>query len=106
MRPRIASAFCEPACSLIENLLMIIRRAVAGDAQKIGAVFDAAAREGWTYLGDLACNPMFPPEEWDTLVVEHAPTNALMGAIDESGDVVGFTSVHTRSGAMCLLLGR
>lgn len=82
---------------------MIIRRAVAGDAQKIGAVFDAAVREGWTYLGDLARNPMFPPEEWDTLVIEHAPPNALLVAIDESGDVVGFTAVHAREGEMFLL---
>ncbi len=37
-----------------------IRRAVPGDAQEIGVVFDAAVREGWTYLGELAREPMFP----------------------------------------------
>jgi GNAT superfamily N-acetyltransferase len=42
-----------------------VRPAVASDAQKIGAVFDAAVRESWTYLADLAREPMFPPDEWD-----------------------------------------
>jgi hypothetical protein len=50
-----------------------IRRAVPGDAQKIGSVFDAAVREGWTYLGRLAREPMFPPDQWDKLVIEHEP---------------------------------
>jgi GNAT superfamily N-acetyltransferase len=80
-----------------------IRHAVAGDAQKIGAVFDAAVRHGWTYLGELAREPMFPPDEWDTLVIEHAPPNALLLGIDEGGDVVGFTAVHAREGEMFLL---
>jgi ribosomal protein S18 acetylase RimI-like enzyme len=80
-----------------------IRRAVAGDAQKIGAVFDAAVREGWMYLGELAREPMFPPEEWDTLVIEQAPPNALLVAIDESDNVVGFTALKTQEGEMYLL---
>jgi ribosomal protein S18 acetylase RimI-like enzyme len=80
-----------------------IRRAVASDAQGIGAVFDAAVHEGWTYLGELAREPMFPPEEWDKLVVEHAPPNVLLVAIDEPGDVIGFTAVHPREGEMFLL---
>jgi ribosomal protein S18 acetylase RimI-like enzyme len=80
-----------------------IRRAVASDAQKIGAVFDAAVREGWTYLGEIAREPMFPPDEWDKLVVEHAPPKVLLVAIDEPGDVVGFTAVHPREGEMFLL---
>jgi len=83
--------------------LISIRRAVASDAQKIGAVFDAAVREGWTYLGDLAREPMFPLDEWDKLVAEHAPPNVLLVAIDELGDVVGFTAVHPREGEMFLL---
>ena len=83
--------------------MISIRRAVASDAQKIGAVFDAAVREGWTYLGDLAREPMFPPDEWDKLVAEHAPPNVLLVAIDELGDVVGFTAVHPREGEMFLL---
>ena len=80
-----------------------IRRAVANDAPKIGAVFDAAVREGWTYLGDLARKPMFPPEEWDKLVTDHAPPNSLLVAIDGSADVVGFTAVHAPEGEMFLL---
>lgn len=80
-----------------------IRRAVSEDAQQIGAVFDAAVREAWTYLGELARNPMFPPEEWDKLVIEHAPPNALLVAIDQPGNVVGFTAVHTPEGEMFLL---
>ena len=80
-----------------------IRRAVANDAPKIGVVFDAAVREGWTYLGDLARKPMFPPEEWDKLVTDHAPPNSLLVAIDGSADVVGFTAVRAREGEMFLL---
>jgi ribosomal protein S18 acetylase RimI-like enzyme len=80
-----------------------IRRAVAGDAQKIGAVFNAAVREGWTYLGELAREPMFPPEEWDKVVIEHAPPNALLVAAIEPEDVVGFTAVHPGEGEMYLL---
>src|SRR5262245_24615538 len=80
-----------------------IRRAVAGDAQKIGVVFDAAVREGWTYLGELARQPMFPPEAWDKLVTDHAPPNVLLVALDESDEVVGFTAVHPRDCEMFLL---
>jgi ribosomal protein S18 acetylase RimI-like enzyme len=73
------------------------------DAQNIGAVFDAAVREAWTYLGELARKPMFPPDEWDQLVTEHAAPNVLLVAIDERGDVIGFTAVHPREGEMFLL---
>ena len=82
---------------------LTIRPAVASDAQKIGVVFDSAVRERWTYLGDLAREPMFPPDEWDKLVAEHAPPNVLLVAIDELHDVVGFTAVHPREGEMFLL---
>ena len=82
---------------------LTIRPAVASDAQKIGVVFDAAVREGWTYLGDLAREPMFPPDEWDKLVAEHAPPNVLLVAINELHDVVGFTAVHPLEGEMFLL---
>jgi hypothetical protein len=58
--------------------MISIRPAVANDAQSIGAVFDAAVRDGWTYLGELARKPMFPPEEWDKLVIEHAAPNVRL----------------------------
>lgn len=80
-----------------------IRPAVPSDAQRIGAVFDAAVRKSWTYLGDLAREPMFPPDEWDKLVATHAPPNVLLVAIDKLDDVVGFTAVHPREGEMFLL---
>jgi ribosomal protein S18 acetylase RimI-like enzyme len=80
-----------------------IRRAVADDAQQIGAVFDAAVCDGWTYFGEVAREPMFPPQEWDQLVIDHAPPNALLVAIDEQDHVVGFTAVHAREGEMFLL---
>ena len=80
-----------------------IRPAVAGDAEDIGAVFNAAVRDGWTYLGALAREPMFPPDEWNKLVVEHAPPNVLLVALDETGNVVGFTAVHPKDGEMFLL---
>jgi ribosomal protein S18 acetylase RimI-like enzyme len=80
-----------------------IRPAIASDAEEIGVVFNAAVREGWTYLGALAREPMFPPEEWDKLVIEHAPPNALLVALDEPGNVIGFTAVHSKDGEMFLL---
>jgi ribosomal protein S18 acetylase RimI-like enzyme len=83
--------------------MVSIRHAVAGDAQKIGTVFNAAVRKGWTYLGEIAREPMFPPDEWDKLVIEHAPPNVLLVAIDGSGNIVGFTAVHVREGEMFLL---
>ena len=83
--------------------MITIRRAVAADAQKIGAVFDAAVSEGWTYLGELARRPMFPSEQWDKLVIEHEPQNVLLVAINESDLVVGYTAVHPQEGEMYLL---
>ena len=79
-----------------------IRRAVAADAQAIGAVFDAAVRERWTYLGELARQPMFPPEEWDREVAAHAPPNVLLVA-EHEGRVIGFTAVHPAQSEMSLL---
>jgi ribosomal protein S18 acetylase RimI-like enzyme len=83
--------------------MICIRPAIAGDAQKIGAVFDAAVSDGWTYLGDLAGKPMFSPDDWDKVVADHAPPNALLVAVDERDDVAGFTAVHPRDGEMFLL---
>jgi ribosomal protein S18 acetylase RimI-like enzyme len=83
--------------------MLTIRRAEPNDAQGIGAVFDAAVREGWKYLGVLAAHPMFPPEEWDAEVERHAPPNALLVAIDQTSRLIGFTAVHPAEGEMFLL---
>jgi ribosomal protein S18 acetylase RimI-like enzyme len=83
--------------------MVTIRRAEPDDARGIGAVFDAAVREGWKYLGELATRPMFPPEEWDADVARHAPPNALLVGIDETGRLIGFTAVHPAEGEMYLL---
>jgi hypothetical protein len=45
-------------------------------------VFDAAVREGWTCLGEVARRPMFGPEDWDQLVADHTPPNDLLVAVD------------------------
>src|SRR5256885_14094484 len=60
-----------------------LRPAVASDAQAIGAVFDAAVRVGWTYLGELANQPMFSAAEWDKDVADHAPPNLMLVATDD-----------------------
>jgi ribosomal protein S18 acetylase RimI-like enzyme len=83
--------------------VIAIRLAVPSDAQQIGAVFDAAVREGWTYMGDIARTPMFPPDEWDRLVQDSAPPNVLLVAVGESNEVVGFVAVHPNEGEMYLL---
>jgi ribosomal protein S18 acetylase RimI-like enzyme len=80
-----------------------LRAAVPADAAAIGAVFDAAVRAGWTYLGDLAAESMFTPQDWDQLVADHAPPNVLLVAVDEAGGVVGYTAVHPAEGEMFLL---
>ena len=79
-----------------------LRRAVRKDAPAIGAVFDAAVRAGWTYLGDLVAEPIFSPEDWDQLVADHRPPNLLLVA-DDSDGVVGYTAVHPGDGEMFLL---
>ena len=83
--------------------LIKIRSATAADAQKIGSVFDAAVAEGWKYLGELSRHPMFPPEEWDKVVVEHAPPNALLVATNGLDEIIGFTAVHPKEGEMYML---
>jgi ribosomal protein S18 acetylase RimI-like enzyme len=80
-----------------------LRQAVASDAQAIGAVFDAAVREGWGYLGELASQPMFTAAEWDKDVADHAPPNVLLVATDEGERVVGFTAAHPRDCEIFLL---
>jgi GNAT superfamily N-acetyltransferase len=80
-----------------------LRRAVAGDAQPIGALFDAAVRDGWKFLGEVAQRPMFTPQQWDDLVADHAPPKALLVATDDAHGVFGFTAVHPEVGEMFLL---
>jgi len=80
-----------------------VRRATANDAQAIAAVFDAAVRAGWTYLGELAQKPMFTPEDWDQLVADHAPPRVLLVATGRAGQVVGYTAAHPDDGEMFLL---
>jgi ribosomal protein S18 acetylase RimI-like enzyme len=80
-----------------------VRRATADDAQAIGAVFDAAVRASWTYLGELAHTPMFAPEDWDQLVAGHGPPKVLLVATDRAGQVVGYTAAHPDDGEMFLL---
>ncbi|WP_247509448.1 hypothetical protein [Bradyrhizobium sp. 157] len=60
-----------------------LRPAAAEDAAAIGAVFDAAVRAAWTYLGELNAKPMFAPRDWDQLVAEHMAPNVFLVAVDE-----------------------
>jgi ribosomal protein S18 acetylase RimI-like enzyme len=80
-----------------------IRRAVPTDAPAIGAVFDAATRAGWTYLGELAAEPMFTAHDWDQLVADHAPPKLLLVASDRAGGVVGYTAANPMEGELFLL---
>jgi ribosomal protein S18 acetylase RimI-like enzyme len=79
-----------------------LRRAEAADAPAIGAVFDAAVQAGWTYLGDLAAEPMFTPADWNRLVAEHTAPNLLVVAVDE-GQVVGYAAANAADCEMFLL---
>ena len=45
---------------------------------------------------------MFPPDEWEKTVADHAPPNVLLVAVD-GRDVVGFTAAHPREGELFLL---
>jgi ribosomal protein S18 acetylase RimI-like enzyme len=82
---------------------MTIRRAVAADAPAIGAIFDAAVKVAWTYMGEIVQEPMFGPEEWEDDVAQHAPPNAMLVAVDDRDEVVGFCAVHPGDGEMFLL---
>jgi hypothetical protein len=57
-----------------------VRSAIPADAPAIGAVFDAAVRAGWTYLGDLVREPIVTAKDWDQLVADHAPSNVLLSS--------------------------
>src|SRR3954447_22510470 len=80
-----------------------IRRATAADARAIGAVFDAAVRVNWTYLGELAQTPMFEPEEWDREIADHEPPNLLLVGAGATGAVLGFVAAHPGDGELLLL---
>jgi ribosomal protein S18 acetylase RimI-like enzyme len=80
-----------------------IRRGTAADAAAIGAVFDAAVRAGWTYLGDVAQQPMFTQADWDRMVADHAPPNVLLVATDPAGRVIGYAAAHPSDGELFLL---
>jgi len=83
--------------------MITVRPAVREDAPAIGAVFDAAVRAGWTYLGDLVAEPMFTAEDWEQLVADHLPPNVLLVAVDETDGVIGYTAAHPGDGEMFLL---
>jgi ribosomal protein S18 acetylase RimI-like enzyme len=80
-----------------------LRPAVPSDAAAIGAVFDAAVRAGWAYLGDLAAESLFTPQDWDRLVADHRPPDVLLVAVHDTDGVVGYTAVHPADGEMFLL---
>ena len=80
-----------------------VRAARPGDAQPIGAVFDAAVREAWRYLGKLVDEPLFSPADWDQLVADHTPPNELLVATDHAGRVVGYVAAHPEDGELFLL---
>jgi ribosomal protein S18 acetylase RimI-like enzyme len=80
-----------------------VRRAVSADAHAIGAVFDAAVRAGWTYLGEPAQHPMFAAQDWERVVTDHAPPNVLLVATDRGGRIIGYTAAHPHDGEMFLL---
>lgn len=80
-----------------------LRHAAPEDAPAIAAVFDAAVRTGWTYLGDLAAEPMFTAQDWEQLVADHQSPNLLLVAVHETEGVVGYTAVHPEDCEMFLL---
>jgi ribosomal protein S18 acetylase RimI-like enzyme len=85
------------------NSRITLRSAVPADAAAIGAVFDAAVSDGWTYLGERVAEPMFTAQDWDQLVADHMPPHVLLVAVDPSEGVVGYTAVHPEDGEMFLL---
>lgn len=82
---------------------MNVRPATADDAKAIGAVFDAAVRAGWKYLGELVETPMFAPADKDQLVADHAPPNVLLVATDQTGQILGYTAAPPDDGELFLL---
>lgn len=87
----------------VESSDVAVRRATANDARAIGAVFDAAVRASWTWLGEPAEKPMFAPKDWDQLVADHAAPKVLLVATDHAGRVLGYTAAHPEDGELLLL---
>ena len=73
-----------------------LRRAILGDAPAIAAVFDAAVRTGWSYLGELVAEPMFISDDWEQLVADHLPPNVLLVAVDDTERVLGSATSSPR----------
>jgi GNAT superfamily N-acetyltransferase len=71
-----------------------LRRARREDAPAIGAVFDAAVRVGWAYLGEPVHSPLYPAAHWDDVVAEHTEPNALVVAEQPEHGITGFAAVH------------
>ena len=74
----------------LEPSELSLRPATPDDAPAIGAVFDAAVRAGWTYLGKLAEEPMFGADDWDRLVADHDLALVIEGARDRRASVERF----------------
>lgn len=81
-----------------------VRRADRGDARAIAAVFDAAVRANWTYLGPIVREPLFTEDDWDRLVASHAAPNVLLVAEPrDRGGVLGYVAAHPDVGELFLL---
>ena len=100
---QVARALAPWSGTMTATVTITVRRAVAGDTSAIAAVFDAAVRAGWGYLGDLVDEPMFTSEDWVQLVADHMPPNVLLVATDEAGVVVGYAAAHPDDGELFLL---
>src|SRR5262245_26031254 len=46
---------------------------------------------------------MFAPQDWEQLVSDHQPRNALLVAVDDTEGIVGYTAAHPEDGEMFLL---
>lgn len=80
-----------------------LRRARTNDAPVIAAVFDAAVRTGWSYLGEGVQTPMFTLKEWEETLMAYAEPHAFLVATDVADTVLGFVAAHTGEGEVFLL---
>jgi ribosomal protein S18 acetylase RimI-like enzyme len=81
-----------------------LRNAGPHDSHQIAAVFDAAVREAWPWLGLTAQRALFTDDEWSQLVADHAPPNILLVAeSDEHDSVLGFVAAHPLDGELFML---